>query len=455
MLLKDAGGGIQHFWLGRDAASPPRLARAEGVYVWDADGNRYLDATSGPVAVNLGHGHRRVLDALGAQARKACFAYPSYFESEENVRLGDLLAQQTGPALDRTFLVSGGSEAVEKCLQFARLHAVATGQGARHKIISRLPCYHGSTLACQGLSEDPENSPLAPMLPHWPRVPVPFSYRPAPGLDAAADAMRCAGALREAILAAGPDMVLAFILEPIMGLSGGANHSPPAYYRRIREICDEFGVLLIFDEVMSGVGRTGRFLAAHWWPDARPDLVVLGKGLGSGYVPLAGFMASDAMTQAVVATGGFHLGHTYKANPLACAVGLAVVRETVEQDLAGRAARTGELLRARLRKLQREFPFVGDVRGLGMFNAIEIVADPETKAMFPRERDIPKEISRLALQEGLLIYARRTYGGRYGDCIMVTPPLTISAEELEELVERFGATLRAFQDQLRAARHVP
>lgn len=442
---------MQHFWLPPGANPPPRIARAEGVFVWDTAGNRYLDATSGPVAVNLGHGNRRVLDAMRKQAEQACFAYPSYFESEDNLLLGDLLAQQAGTGFDRTFLVSGGAEAVEKCIEFARVYAVASGAASRYKVISRHPAFHGSTLACQGLSEDPQNSPLAPMLPRWPKVPVPFSYRPAAGLTAEEDAMRCAEAVRESILAQGPDTVLAFILEPVMGLSGGANHAPPTYYRRIREICSEFGVLLIFDEVMSGVGRTGRFLAAHWWDAARPDLIVLGKGLGSGYFPLGGFMASAAMAETVVENGGFHLGHTYKANPLACAVGLAVIRETVEPGLPARAAQSGEYLRAQLRELQRTIPIIGDVRGLGLFNAIEIVANPETKAMFPRTRDIPKEVSQLALQQGLLIYARRTFGGRFGDWVMVTPPLIVSGPELDELVERLGATLRRYQEQLQHA----
>ena len=450
---RPAGGGVQHFWQSPGAKPPPRIARAAGVFVWDTEGNRYLDATSGPVAVNLGHGNRRVLEAMRKQADKACFAYPSYFESEDNLLLGDLLAQQAGPGFDRTFLVSGGAEAVEKCVEFARLYAVATGASSRYQVISRHPAFHGSTLACQGLSEDPHNSPLAPMLPRWPKVPVPFSYRPAAGLDGEADATRCAEALRETILAQGPNTVLAFILEPVMGLSGGANYAPPAYYRRIREICSEFGVLLIFDEVMSGAGRTGRFLAAHWWDEARPDLVVLGKGLGSGYFPLGGFMASAAMAQVVVENGGFHLGHTYKANPLACTVGLAVLRETLEQDLPARAAQSGDYLRARLLELQKDFPIIGDVRGMGLFNAIEFVADPGTKAMFPREWDIAKELSQLALQEGLLIYARRTFGGRFGDWLMMTPPLIVSKAEVDELVERLGATLSRYQQQLHRAGH--
>ena len=204
---------------------------------------------------------------------------------------------------------------------------------------------------------------------------------------------------------------------------------------------------------MSGAGRTGRFLAAHWWDEARPDLVVLGKGLGSGYFPLGGFMASAAMAQVVVENGGFHLGHTYKANPLACSVGLAVLRETLEQDLPARAAQSGDYLRARLLELQKDFPIIGDVRGMGLFNAIEFVADPGTKAMFPREWDIAKELSQLALQEGLLIYARRTFGGRFGDWLMMTPPLIVSKAEVDELVERLGATLSRYQKQLHRAGH--
>lgn len=441
----DRGGGVQHFWQPPGAPPCPRIARAEGVRVWDTAGRCYFDCTSGPVAVNLGHGNRRVIEAMHRQALSATFAYPSYFESEANVALGDLLAAHAGPGFDRTFLVSGGAEAVEKCIEFARLVAVARGEPERHKVISRHPAFHGSTLACQALSQDPDASPLGPMLQRWPKVPVPWSYRPADGLDPEADAARCAEALRDAILAEDPGTVLAFILEPIMGLAGGANHGPPAYYRRIREICDEFGVLLIFDEVMSGIGRCGRFLAAHYWPDARPDLVVTGKGLASGYCPLAGFMAPAAMVDAVVEAGGFHLGHTYKANPLACATGLAVVSETLRLGLVERSDSAGARLRALLRDLQKDIPLIGDVRGLGLFNAIELVADPETKAKFPPERDVTAELGRMALEEGLLIYARRTFGGRFGDWLMMTPPLIVTDGELGEMTEKLGRVLRRFR----------
>ncbi|MBI1732936.1 MAG: aspartate aminotransferase family protein [Gammaproteobacteria bacterium] len=448
------GGGVQHFWLPKGTSQLPRVAKAEGVYVWDTQGNRYFDMTSGPVAVNLGHGNRRVIAAMQEQAARVCFSYPAYLESEPNSRLADLLAAQAGPGHDRAFFVSSGAEAVEKAIEFARLHAVARGEASRFRVISRLPAFHGSTLATQALSEDPDHSPLQPMLQRWPRVPVPFPYRPPKGLTHDEDAARCAEILRETIEREGPETVLAFIIEPVMGLTGGASYAPAGYYRRIREICTNYGVILIHDEVMSGVGRTGRFLAGHHWPGTQPDLIVLAKGLGSGYHPIAGFLAPDAMVETVVEAGGFHLGHTQKSSPLACAVGLAVVQETLERDLVSRAERHGATLRERLRALQDGIPILGDVRGLGLFNAIEIVADPVARTMLPRNLDVPAELSRLGREHGLLIYARRIYGGRFGDWIMVTPPLIIEPAEMDQLVERLAATLLAYQDRLRAAGHL-
>lgn len=448
------GGGVQHFWMRKGAARLPSVARADGIYIWDGEGRRYLDATSGPLSVNLGHANRRVLDAMREQSERVCFAYPAYFESEDNIRLGDLLARLCGPGLDRSFFVSSGAEAMEKTLEFARLYAVARGDTARRKIISRRPAFHGSTLATQALSSDPGENLLGPLLQRWPKVDAPFSYRPAQGLDSEGNADRCAEQLRETILVEGPETVLAFVIEPVMGFSGGATHAPPSYYRRIREICDEFGILLIFDEVMSGAGRTGRFLAADWWPEARPDLVALAKGLGSGYHPVAAFVAPDAMVQAVVNDGGFLLGHTHKASPLACAVALAVLEETLDRDLIAMAARNGEYLRAQLRALQAEISIIGDVRGLGQMNAIEFVADPHTRSMLPRQLDVPADISRLGREHGLLLYARRTSGGRYGDWIMVAPPLIAEPPQIDEIVQLLRATLLAYQSQLRRDGHI-
>lgn len=447
-----SGGGIQHFWRTANASPLPRIERAEGVYLWDTSGRRYLDATSGPVAVNLGHGNLRVLHAMKEQAARVSFAYPSYFESESNIRLGDQLAQLTG--LDRAFFVSSGSEAVEKCIQFARLHALATGQPERYKIVSRDPSYHGSTLFTAALSGDSGYKGLQPLMPVMPRVPAPFSYRQPEGFNAESYAAHCAEALAACIEKEGPGSVLAFIVEPVMGFSGGASYASETYYARVRQICDQHGVLLIYDETISGAGRTGKFLAAHWWPQARPDLVILAKGLGGGYYPLAAFLAPARMVAAVVNAGGFHLGHTHKASPLACAVGLAVLEETVKRDLINRAGQVGNYLRDRLNGLKDEIAILGDVRGLGMLNAIEIVADRASKAMLPRELDVLGQFQAIARSNGLLIYGRRTHGGRFGDWIMVTPPLIATPAEVDEIVQGLAQSLRAYQDELKKAGHL-
>jgi adenosylmethionine-8-amino-7-oxononanoate aminotransferase len=419
--------------------------------VWDTAGRRYIDVTSGPVAVNLGHGNPRVLAAMREQSSRVCFAYPSAFESESNVRLSELLATQAGPRLERAFFVSSGSEAVEKCLQFARRYALASGQAARYKVISRNPSYHGSTRATMALAADPGYAAYLYPGQAGIHIPAPSSYRPAAGMDAAGFAAHCAEALRETILAQGRDEVLAFIMEPVMGFCGGADHAPGAYYRRVREICDEFGVLLIFDETISGAGRTGKFLAAHWWPDAHPDLVTLAKGIGGGYVPLSAFLAPQRLVDVVVRSGGFHVGHTHKGHPLACAVGLAVLEETLDRKLIERANTLGEVVRARLGKLKAQNSIVGDVRGLGLLNAIEIVADPATKAMLPRSLDVIGRIQAIARAQGLLIYGRRSHGGEFGDWIMVTPPLVASDADIDEIIDGLGRTLRIYRDELGAA----
>ncbi len=446
--------GIQQFWTAPGAPALARVSRAQGLHVWDTDGRRYIDVTSGPVAVNIGHGNERVLRAMREQAESVCFAYPSTFESASNVDLGSELARHSGLDLQAAFFVSSGSEAVEKCLQFARRYAIASGERGRWKVISRNPSYHGSTRATMALAADPGYAAYLPAGQPAFYVPAPFSYRVPGDLNADEYARQCAEALRAKILAEDADTVLAFILEPVMGFCGGADFAPPAYYRRIREICDEFKVLLIFDEIISGAGRTGRFLAAHWWPDARPDLVTLAKGIGGGYYPLAAFLAPERMVQAVVKDGGFHVGHTHKAHPLACAVGLAVLQETEERSLIQRANETGDYLRARLRALQGSVAIVGNVRGLGLLNAVEIVANQTTKAMLPRDLDVLGRLQAIARSKGLLIYGRRTHAGNFGDWLMVTPPLIASHDDIDEIVDGLAATCKIYCDELRTAGHL-
>lgn len=444
------GGGLQHFWMPKGSPQIPRVARGEGMYVWDEAGNSYLDCTSGPVVVNLGHSNPRILEAMRKQAEKICYSYPTGFESEANTELANLLTAEAGEGFDRAFFVSSGSEAMEKCLEFARLYALSRGESSRCRLISRNPSYHGSTLGAMGLNGDSAKSPMAPMLRPSIQIPAPLSYRQPAGYNRDSYARHCVECLEKAILEAGPETVLAYVMEPVMGFTGGAQYAPDFYYKQVREICDQYGVLLIYDEVISGAGRTGRFLASHWWPQGRPDLVTFAKGIGGGYYPLGGFLAPDAMVDSVVKAGGFHLGHTYKASPLGCAVGLAVLKELKEQDLMSRAREQGEYLRTRLGALKSTISILGDVRGIGQLNAIELVADQASKARLPSSVDVQEEIKRLGMKEGLLIYARRTSFGEFGDWLMMTPPLIATREDIDVLVERLGRVLRAYQDELAA-----
>jgi adenosylmethionine-8-amino-7-oxononanoate aminotransferase len=447
------GGPIQTFFLKKGTPRRPTIARAEGIYMWDSDGRRYIDASSGPVASNLGHGNARVLEAMMAQARKVAYAYPSAFESEANVRLADLLTGLAGPGLERAFFCSGGSEATETAIKLARQYAVARGEASRWKVIGREPGYHGATLGALAVTGDPVSEGLfGPMMRVMPKVPAPFTYRLPPNHDPESYARHCAAALEETIRREGPETVLAFIMEPVGGLATGALVAPDSYHRAVREICDRHGVLLIYDEVMSGAGRTGKFLAADHWPEARPDLVTLAKGVAAGYTPMGAVLAPDRMVEAIVGAGGFLHGHTYTANPLSCAVGVAVVSEMIERELMANAARMGEVLRARLEALKAKSTILGDVRGKGLLMAIELVADKATKALLPPALLAPYRVVELAAARGLLLYSRRTANGKYGEWLMVSPPLIVTEAEIEEIVALIADTLTAYEAELRDAK---
>lgn len=443
----DANPGIHAFF---PAARRPRIRGADGVWFEDMEGKRYMDASSGPVVSNLGHGNKRVLKAMREQAEAVAFAFPMQWESEANLRLSAQLAALAGPGLERAFLVSGGSEAVETALKFARQHAVVTGQPSRWKVIGRDPGYHGGTLGALAVTGDKAAHALfGPMMRAMPLAPAPFTYRVPPNHTAETYAQTCADALEMLIRAEGPDTVLAFIMEPVGGLATGALVAPDAYYAAVRDICTRHGVLLIFDEVMSGAGRTGEFLAAAHWPAARPDLVVLAKGITAGYTPMGAVLVPDAMTSRVVAAGGFMNGFTYFANPLSCAIGAAVLDELVERDLIGNAARMGARLRTRLEAIGAHSPLVGDIRGKGLLLAVELVADKAQKRMIPLERMAPYRMQALGLEHGLALYCRRTGGGAFGDWLMITPPLIVTEAEVDELAERLAATLDHYADELR------
>ncbi|GIK49476.1 MAG: aspartate aminotransferase family protein [Alphaproteobacteria bacterium] len=438
---------MQHFITPANAPPFPEIDCGEGVYLWDRAGKRYLDGSSGAVVCNIGHGNARVKAALLKQVDRVSFAYGRVWESEANEDMAARLVRMADWGYGACFFVSGGTEAVEAALKLARQLSVARGRPDRWKVISRAPSYHGSTLAVLGVTGDPDfGGPFAPMFVMHPKVPAPLSYRPAAGMDAEAYATHCARELERRIAEEGEDTVLAFIMEPVGGVSTGALVAPDAYYREIRQICDRHGVLLIFDEVMSGAGRTGKFLAAHHWRECRPDIVVLAKGLSGGYAPLGAVMTTGEIVDEVRAMGGFLHGHTYAANPLACAVGAAVLDELERRELIARAAAMGERLQMRLKEVQARRDCIGDVRGRGLLCAAEIVADRATKRIFPAEAGAMDKLRALAMEEGLMLLSRRTSGGRFGEWLMACPPLIVSEEEVDMFAEMLDCALKRFED---------
>lgn len=441
-------GLVQSFFA---PATRPRIVRAEGVWFTDSDGRRYLDASSGPVACNLGHAHPRILDAMMRQARDLTFAFPTQFETEVNEQLGARLAALSGPGLDRAFLVSGGSEAIETAIKFLRQHSVAIGELERWKVIALEPSYHGNTLGALAISGDPvARKVFAPLLASQPHVPAPLTYRVPENHSAESWARHCAGLLDEVIRREGPETILAFVMEPVGGTSSGANVPHELYHRAVRDICTRHGIALVHDEVMCGAGRTGRFLASEHWPGVRPDVVVLAKGISAGYTPMGAVLAPASMVDRVAAAGGFAHTFTYFANPLSCAVSLAVLDELAAGDLVGNADRMGALLREGLNRLAREFRTIGDIRGLGLLLAVELIADKETKRSLPLALNAVARLQEIALGQGLALYARRTAGGRWGEWFMVSPPLTVTATEIDELINRLRSAMFIFEAEMEA-----
>lgn len=446
------GGPIQTFYSAMGSTRLPTVDHAEGIYLWDTRGRRYIDASSGPIACNIGYGNERVIDAAMRQIRQVAYASRMFFENEPNRELAELVAQLSGSELNRVYFTSGGSESTDTAIKLARQYAIAHGEASRWKVIAREPGYHGGTLGAVAVSGDPvSDNMFGPMMRPMPKVPAPLTYRLPPQRDVASYALECADALERAIEREGPETVLAFIMEPVGGLASGALVAADVYYERIRRICSRYGVLLIFDEVMSGGGRTGAFLAAHHWRSAMPDLVTLAKGLGAGYTPLGAVLAPNRMVEVLVSNGGFQHGFTYAANPLSCAVGHAVVKEVVGRSLIQNAADMGRRLRQRLEAIKETTRILGDVRGRGLLMAIEIVADKDTKELLPdRARALPR-IVELGMQRGLLLYSRRTANGRYGEWLMVAPPLIVTAADVDEIAVLIGETLQAFEAELRQA----
>ena len=425
---------------------PPVAVAARGIEIVDSQGKGYIDASGGAAVSCLGHGHPAVLEALHAQLDRIAYAHTGFFTTEVAEQLGERLVEDAPEGLDHVYLVSGGSEAVEAALKMARQYFVEIGQPQRRHVVARRQSYHGNTLgALAAGGNEWRREQFRPLLIETHHVDPCFSYRFRREDESEEDyAGRAAASLEEKLLELGPETVIAFVAETVVGATAGAVPPVGDYFRRIREICDRHGVLLILDEVMCGMGRTGTLHACEQEGIA-PDLMTIAKGLGGGYQPIGAVLVSGAIREAIRAGSGFFQhGHTYMGHPMAAAAGLAV-QETIRRDKLLDNVRTmGALLEARLTERFGNHHHVGDIRGRGLFRAIELVEDRASKRPFAASRKINAAIKREAMARGLMVYPMGgTIDGVNGDHVLVAPPFIVDETDIERIVSRLGDAVDA------------
>lgn len=419
----------------------PVAVKAEGVWITDQEGRCYIDASGGAVVANLGHGQRKIAEAVYGQLLKGYYFHPTMFTSQPVEDLAGALARHAPSGIERFYFLTSGAEAVEAAVKLARQIHLAQGRPQKFKLISRWKSYHGLTLgALAGTGRTAFRTPYAPMLRDAVHIPAPYCLRCSYGLTNPQCKLRCALALEEAILNEGPGVVSAFLGEPVSGATIAAYPPPSGYWKTIREICDHYQVLLIHDEIMSGMGRTGRWFASQHY-DLVPDIITLGKGLSGGSVPLSAVGVQEALYEAVRVAGGFVHGGTYSHHPVTAAAGLATVHILEDENLVERAAIIGTSLGQALKERLGDLPHVADVRGIGMLWGVELVKKKETLMPYPREEETAERISARLFDDGVIVYRSTGLAGRDGDALVIAPPFIIQQDELDRVVEAVGRAI--------------
>lgn len=431
----------------RDAkAEPPIAVAGEGPYLIDREGRRYLDASGGAAVSCLGHGHRAVIDAMKAQADKLAYAHTAFFSSEPAEALADFLIKASGNAFERVYFVSGGSEGIEAALKLARQYFLEMGEPGRELFIGRRQSYHGNTLGALAVGGNLwRRKQFAPLLMPVEHVAPCYAYRDRKEGESEVEyGLRVADELEAALLRVGPNRVIAFIAETVAGATLGAVPAAPGYFKRLREICDRYGILLILDEVMCGMGRTGTRYA-YEQEGIVPDMCVVAKGLGGGYQPIGATLVSKKIFDAVQSGSGFFQhGHTYLGHPMACAAALAV-QHTIEKDrLLDNVRVQGEALKAMLAARFRDHSHIGDIRGRGLFLGIELVADIADKSTFDPALKLYLRIKREAFARGLICYPMGgTVDGKHGDHVLLAPPYNIDGKHCAEITDKLSEAVEA------------
>jgi adenosylmethionine-8-amino-7-oxononanoate aminotransferase len=424
----------------------PIATGGSGCWIVDASGKRYLDASGGAAVSCIGHGHPDVLAAMRAQIDTIAYAHTSFFSTAVAEELADTLIASAPAGISHVYLISGGSEAVEAALKLARQYFVEKGEPQRARFIARRNSYHGNTLGALAVGGNAwRRRQFAPLLIDVEHVSPTYAYRDRrDGESDDAYGARLVQELADTIDRVGGDKVIAFVAETVGGATSGALTPPPGYFKRVRELCDRHGILLILDEVMCGMGRTGTLHACEQ-DGVAPDLMAIAKGLGGGYQPVGAVLIGRPIIDALAAGSGFFQhGHTYIGHPVACAAALAVQRVLARDKLVTRCALQGVALRERLHAAFEYHPNVGNIRGRGLFQAIELVADRATKEPFDPRHKLHARVKRAAMERGLMVYPMGgTIDGARGDHVLIAPPFIVSDEELDLVVERLAQSVEA------------
>lgn len=428
----------------------PVISHGNGVYLYDVSGKKYLDGSSGAVTASIGHHVQAVIDAMADQASKVSFVYRSQFSSVPAEKLATKLSSITPGDINWSFFVNSGTEAVETAMKISIQYWQEVGKPDKNQIISRWKSYHGITIGALSLSGHADRRKrFEPLLEKSPVVEPPYCYRCPFNLEYPSCGLKCAEDLERAILEIGNENIAAFVAEPVIGAAAAAICPPDGYYQKISEICKKHDILFIADEVMTGIGRTGKMFAVEHW-NVTPDIICIGKGMSAGYTPIAATLVSERIVESILKGSKVIMsGHTYSANPQSAAVALAVLEYIESQNLVSNGEQLGDYLLQKLSQLKQRYSFIGDVRGKGLLLGMEIVADLSTKYPYSQEKAVTTRLVELAQKNGLLIYpASAGMEGVGGDAVIIAPPLSINHQEMDELIAILELTLNELQAEL-------
>jgi adenosylmethionine-8-amino-7-oxononanoate aminotransferase len=435
-------------------AELPTAARGEGCYLTDSAGKRYLDASGGAAVSCLGHSHPAVIEAIKEQVDKFAFAHTAFFANEPSEALAEYLVTRAPAGKGAAYFVSGGSEATETAIKLARQYFLETGQPARHRFISRLQSYHGNTLGALAVGGNMwRRAPYEPLLTKVSHIEPCYAYRHQRDDESEeAYGIRAAEALEAEIERLGPETVAGFFAETVVGATAGVVPPAPGYFKKIREICDKYGVLMILDEVMCGMGRTGTLYACEQ-DGVAPDVITCAKGLGAGYQPIGAVVMADKIFKAIEeGSGVFQHGFTYIGHPTAAAAALAVQRTIEREGLLAKVRDNGVILKEALAVRFGQHRAVGDIRGRGFFIGLELVADRTSKEPFDPALKVNARIKTHAMREGLICYpGGGTADGEKGDHVLLAPPFIYQQSHIDELVDKLGRAIDAAVDEAEAA----